>query len=260
MVFHVTSRLLLGSPLLALAIALAGCDEKTPQKSAPARNQEPAAENAAPLPKQPDPPPELVVDNIGPKVGFARINLQFPEGRAKLAAEIAAVRQRISTAELRLTVDRKANPEWVEVYLAELGAAGFDKVVIRTETRGEYPAELRFVPDSKVGDAPPCSVVAMILEDRGTAVWKLGGGVAGKRGKGMAGPDLTMTGETIERNAKACKNGSLFFVAGAPSIEWGLVYDLAASASTLEGVRFESRVLLSETPVPGHKVALPRPR
>jgi hypothetical protein len=74
----------------------------------------------------------------------------------------------------------------------------------------------------------------------------------------MAGPDLSMTGETIERNAKACKEGTQLFVAGAPGVEWGLIYDLAASAYTLTDVRFDSRVLLGETPVPGHKVALRR--
>lgn len=258
MVGSVTRRLRFLASLFVGTLALGGCEQSKPQKST--ASPTPESENAAAPPKQPDPPPELVIDNIGPKVGFARINLQFPEGRGKLAAEIAQIRERLPAGEQRLTVDRKAKSDWVETYLAELAAAGFDKVLIRTQTRNEYPSELRFVPDSKVQDAPPCSVVAMILEDRGTAVWKLSGGVAGKRGKGMAGPDLTMTGETIERNAKACKNASSLFVAGGPSIEWGLIYDLAASANTLEGVRFDNRVLLSETPVPGHKVQLPKPR
>jgi hypothetical protein len=87
-------------------------------------------------------------------------------------------------------------------------------------------------------------------------VWKRNGGVAGKRAKGMAGPDLSMTGESIERVAKACKQGSVLFVAGAPEIDWGLVYDLAASTKQLKDAHFEAIGLLSQTPVPGHRIEL----
>jgi hypothetical protein len=199
-----------------------------------------------------------VIDEVGPKVGFARVNMHYRDGRQKLAAELGQNRSFFEGKPARLAIDRKAQPAWVDAYLSELANIGVSDVTVHTQTRSEYPAELRFTPETKVGSPPACAVVAMILADRGTAVWKLGGGVAGKRPKGMAGPDLTMTGETIERNAKACKQGTQLFVAGAPGIEWGLIYDLAASAYTLTGVRFDSRVLLGETPVPGHKIALRR--
>jgi len=96
----------------------------------------------------------------------------------------------------------------------------------------------------------------MVLEDRGTAVWKLSGGVATKHGKGMAGPDLSMTGDNIERFAKGCKQSSILFVSAGPSVEWGLAYDLAASAKTLTKASFDAFVLLGKTPVPGHPVTL----
>jgi hypothetical protein len=96
----------------------------------------------------------------------------------------------------------------------------------------------------------------MVLEDRGTAVWKLSGGTAMKRARGFAGPDLSMTQETLERLGKACSSASVIFVSGAEAIEWGLVYDLAGSAKTMPAVKFDSVVLLPETPVPGHKVEL----
>lgn len=239
--------------------ALAGCEDRPAQNKA---GDSSAEQTEAPPPSTPVSPvetaPDLVIDNIGPKVGFARINLQFPEGRGKLAAELAENRRHLESKEVRLIVDRKAKSEWVSVYLAELAKLGVSWISVRTETRREYPSELGFTPESKVNTKPPCSVVAMILEDRGTAVWKIGGGVAGKRAKGMAGPDLTMTGETIERLGKACKEGNALFVAGAPVIEWGLIYDLAASTQSLGGARlFQTRVLLSELPVPGHRVSLP---
>jgi hypothetical protein len=89
-------------------------------------------------------------------------------------------------------------------------------------------------------------------------VWRLSGGVASKRGRGMAGPDLSMTGETIERMGKTCSDSSTFFVSVAEGVEWGLAFDLAASSRVLEKVKFEDTVLLSEIPTPGHKVDLKR--
>ena len=96
----------------------------------------------------------------------------------------------------------------------------------------------------------------MILDDRSTAIWKLSGGTASRRQKGMAGPDLSMTGETLERVGKQCKGSTDFFVSAAESVEWGLIYDLAASSQRLDKFKFERMVLLSEIPTPGHKVEL----
>ena len=79
--------------------------------------------------------------------------------------------------------------------LRALGAAGASRILVRSSTRTEYPQEVGFAPLARAKQAPACSVVAMITEDRGTAVWSLAGGTAGKRGKGMAGPDLTLAGE-----------------------------------------------------------------
>jgi hypothetical protein len=98
----------------------------------------------------------------------------------------------------------------------------------------------------------------MVTSDYATAVWKLSGGTAGKRPKGMAGPDLSMTGDTIERFAKGCKESSTFFVQVADGIEWGLAFDLAASSRVLEHAKFDTSVLLNEIPTPGHKVDLKR--
>lgn len=236
-----------------------GCeDPPAPKKEQPTTAS--LRPEQSPKPAEPETPsvPSLAIDDIGPKVGFTRAILKDRAGREALAAELAKHRAHFEGKEVPLAIDRKVPPEWVSVYFAELAKIGVSQVLVRTQTRSEFPGELRFTPESKLPPQPACSVVAMILEDRGTAVWKLGGGVAGKRPKGMAGPDLTMTGDTIERNAKACKNGNALFVAGAPGIEWGLIYDLAASTYTLAGARFDTRVLLTETPVPGHKVSLQR--
>jgi hypothetical protein len=239
----------------SLGLALMGCEDapkKNPFDPPPDKPIEPPKSAA---PAEPQGPPDLAIDSISPKVGFERENFNFPDGRKKLAAALSANRSHFEGKETVLRIDRKAKQEWVSAYLAELGGIGVPSVKVKTETREEFPHELVFTPEARLASSPPCSTVAMIMADRGTAVWKRSGGVAGRRGKGMAGPDLSMTGETIERVAKSCKQGAVLFVAGAPEIEWGLVYDLAASTKQLE-VKYEAIALLAETPVPGHKVEL----
>jgi hypothetical protein len=246
-------------PLWAAAFALlsASCDNSGPPKNPfepPADAPKPVpATSAAPAPQG---PPDFEIDAVGPKVGFSRAVLEVRDGRQRLASDLAEHKQYIDGQNVKLRVDRKAKLTWVNAYLDELAKLGATKVVIRTETRKEFSPELTFKPELKAGGAPPCSVVGMVMADYGTAVWKLGGGVAGKRGKGMAGPDLSMTSETIERLGKACAESNLFFVSVADGIDWGLAYDLAASAKALTKIPFSEIVLLGETPVPGHKVAL----
>ena len=242
---------------LALLLSVWGCEDAPKKNPFDPPADKPIEPPPAKEPPKPLGPPDLAIDSISPKVGFERENFQFPDGRAKLAAALKANQQHFEGKQATLIIDRKAKQEWVAAYLSELGKIGVPTVLVKTETRDEFPHELTFTPESKLGSSPGCSTVAMILADRGTAVWKLSGGVAGKRGKGMAGPDLSMTGDTIERVAKACKGAAALFVAGAAEIEWGLVYDLAASTKKLN-VHYDATALLSITPVPGHKVDLGR--
>ena len=209
---------------------------------------------ASAIPKK-DVAPDLEIDTVGPKVGFERALLQHPEGKAQLTALLTGAKRWIEGKDVLLIVDRKTKVPWVATYLDELGKVGPSKITIRTDTRKEYSQDQHFIPEAKV-QAPPCSVVGMVTSDFGTAVWKLSGGTAGKRTKGMAGPDLSMTGDTIERFGKGCKESSTFFVSVADGIEWGLAFDLAASSRMLEHVKFDSSVLLNEIPTPGQKVEL----
>lgn len=238
-----------------VSLGLFACEAEAPKK-APPSGAPVAAAPLSPTPKQ-ETSPEFEIDTVSTKVGFERALLQNPEGRAKLAALLSDAKKWVEGKDLVLTVNRKVKVPWVAAYLDELGKLAPAKVMVRTETRKDYRPELRFTPEAKV-QAPPCSVVGMVTSDYGTAVWKLAGGAAGKRGRGMAGPDLSMTGDTIERLGKACPESSSFFVAVAEGVEWGLAYDLAASSRVLEHVKFEEAVLLGETPVPGHKVTLKR--
>jgi hypothetical protein len=193
---------------------------------------------------------------LSAKVGFERALLDQRDGRTNLVTLLKPTAKFVDGQDVSLIVDRNAKLPWVVAYLDELGKLGVKHVLVKTETRKEFAPGVTFTPELSLKSVPDCSAVAMVLEDRGTAVWKLSGGVATKHGKGMAGPDLSMTGDNIERFAKGCKQSSTLFVSAGPSVEWGLAYDLAASAKALPKAGFDAIVLLGETPVPGHRVTL----
>jgi hypothetical protein len=241
--------------LVALTTLLLGCED-APKKNPfdPPKDAPIPAPPASAIPKK-ETAPELEIDTVSTKVGFERALLQNPEGKAKLTQLFSDAKRWFEGKEALVRVDRKAKVAWVATYLDELGKLGPAKITIRTDTRKEFSQDQRFTPEAQA-KAAPCSVVGMVTSDFGTAVWKLSGGVAGKRTKGMAGPDLSMTGETIERFAKGCPDSSTFFVSVADGVEWGLAFDLGASSRVLEKAKFEDTVLLGEIATPGHKVDL----
>jgi biopolymer transport protein ExbD len=234
--------------------AALGCDEK-PEKAPVTTSSALPATEATATPK-PAGPPEFEIDTLSAKVGFERALLDKPDGRTMLQQLLKPTANFVDGQDVTLLVDRSAKLPWVVAFLDELGKLGAKHVIVKTETRKEFSGSMPFTPELSLKSPPDCSVVAMVLEDRGTAVWKLSGGVATKHGKGMAGPDLSMTGDNIQRFAKGCKQSSTLFVSAGPSVEWGLAYDLAASSKTIEKASFDAFVLLEEMPVPGHKVAL----
>lgn len=243
--------------LAGLGVALFACDDSPPPKNPfdppPKETNEPPKVTEVPKPSG---PPHIAIDDLGPKIGFTRVLLDKPEGREKLAKELEDAKEHFEGKEAKALIIRKAKMTHVVALFEGLSKIGVTKIVVATESREEYPKELTFTPQSKLSDPKPCTVVAMVLADRGTAVWKIAGGTATKRAKGFAGPDLTMTGDTLERYAKACKDSSTLLVSAAEGIEWGLAYDLAASTKKLEGPPFDTIVLLKETPIAGRKVSL----
>ena len=243
--------------LIALGVCFLalGCEDD-PKKNPfdPPKDAPIPAPPASAIPK-PDVAPVLEIDSVSPKVGFERALLQHPEGKAQLTQLLNDQKRWLEGKDVVLIVDRKTKVPWVATYLDELAKVNPSKITIKTETRKEYSQDQHFVSEAKV-QAPPCSVVGMVTSDYGTAVWKISGGTAGKRTKGMAGPDLSMTGDTIERFAKGCKESSTFFVSVADGIEWGLAFDLAASSRVLEHAKFDTSVLLNQIPTAGQKVEL----
>lgn len=251
-----TGRGLLG--FVALAVC-GGCDEpaKPAVEPAPVEVEEPEPIAAPP----PATPPTFSIDELGPKVRYSRAVITDDSGKPRvqgleqLRTDLAAEKQYISGKEILLTVGRKAQPTWVTMYLAELAPLGPSTIRIGTETRTEYPKEVEFSLEGSASGLPPCTLAGAILEDRSTAIWKIAGGTARKRGRGMGGPDLTMTGDTIISLAKGC-DSTLFVVSGAEGVEWGLIYDLAASAMILEKAGLKRALIPKERPTAGRPVKL----
>jgi len=241
---------------LALCVA-AACDDSPPPKNPfeppPKDYKEPPPIKEAPKPKG---PPQLLIGADGPKVGWTTIPVGKKDSQAKLRKEIEANKEHFEDQPTTVAVDRKAKLPWVISMIQELGRIGSPNVTIKTSTREEFSDQLKFTPQSRVGNPEACSIVMMVLKDRGTAVWTVSGGRAAKRAKGFAGPDLTTTAETLERYIKKCESSETMFVSAQEGIEWGLTYDLAASAQKVKGADFKVVVVLENEPIPGRKVKL----
>lgn len=246
------AKLLLPPLVLALSAA-AGCDNG---KKAPTVASAKPAESAAPAPPKPKGPPQFVVNSIGAKVGFSLILLDKPDGPDQLKSQLADAKSYIDGKDVLLKVDRKSKMKNVVMMMSALGKDGAKAITVKTQTREEYPGKVKFTPESLVKNPEPCTVVAMVLKDRSSAVWRIRGGTAIRHSKGLAGPDLSMTGDVIDRFAHGCKKSSTIYISAADNIEWGLAYDLAASTERLKKVKFDTVVLLEQTPVAGRKVEL----
>ncbi len=242
--------------LLCGAFISLGCDDPPPKKNpfaAPSDTVKPPPIDSVPKPKGPT---EFSVTSDGPKVGFSPILIEKKDGKDRLAKALEEEKEHVDGKDVPLAVDRKAKLDWVMAMFEGLTKLGASHIVVKTETRPKFHATLSFTPQAKLTNPPACSVVAVVLKDRGTAVWKLSGGTATKRSKGFAGPDLSMTGETIEKRAGACKDSTNIFLSADEGIEWGLVYDIGASTKDLEKVKLDTFILLQQRPVAGHKVEL----
>jgi hypothetical protein len=243
--------------VVATSLLVLGCNNEPPPPN-PFDTPPKATKQPPPLLEPPKVvgAPDLVIDAQGPKVGFTRVLIERRDAREKLAAELAEHKQHWQEKLATVRVDRRAKPEWLALTIDELASSGAEKIIVKTESRADFPKQLTFTPQSKLGPLPSCTVVTMVLSDRGTASWKIAGGTASKRTRGFAGPDLATTGETLERLGKACKESNKLLLGGAEGVEWGLLYDLAASSKQLQAASFEEIVLLRERPTAGRKVEI----
>jgi len=241
--------------LLLLGGFVVACDSK-PAPNPFETKKDTVEPPAITAPPKPTGPPELTVSAEGPKVGWTYILLDKPDGKQKLASELAANKEYFSGKDVPLRADRNAKLAYVAEMIKALSEGGAATVVVSTETRTEFPKTVKFSPPAAGKAAPSCSVVTKVLSERRNAVWALKGGTAVKSPKGLAGPDMAMTEDSLDAAARRCKDSDLVFVSGDEDVEWGLVYDLAAATQTLEKAKLGRVVLLEPAPVAGRPVKL----
>jgi len=242
--------------VLVALLAVAACDEKP--KTNPFETKKDTVE-PPPITEPPKPkgPPDLTVSQEGPKVGWTYVMLDKPDGKQKLANEIGANKEYVSGKDVTVRADRNSKLAHVAAMIDALADGGATSITVSTETRTEFPKTVKFSPPAAGKSAPACSVVAKVLSERRNAVWSLKGGTAVKSPKGLAGPDMAMTGDSLDAAARRCKDSDFVFVSADDDVEWGLVYDLAAATQTLEKAKLGHVVLLEPSPVAGRPVKLP---
>lgn len=249
------SRSLLLSLCTLAAVGLAACDD--PPKPTGGASSATATAPPTPAPiatERPKPTtmPELIVDSDGPYLGGQRVNLADATGADKLAK--IAKELPINGSPVTLQADKKAKVSAVAAVVAALGDAGAPKVSIKTDGRNDLPKSLDVTPESGLSSAPACSIVATVLKDLSTAVWPYKGGTARKQHKGLAGPDLSHTGEQLEKDLAACDSTTAFF-SGDDSVGWESVFNLAGTVlGSDKKKRITTLVLLHEEPVAGRAV------
>jgi biopolymer transport protein ExbD len=246
--------------LLALAALVAGCDDP-PATGGAASASASAGASAAPTPAaaptdrpKPTTMPELVVDEDGPYLGGSRVKLADPTGAEKLAKIVKDLP--VNGKPVTLLVDKKAKVSAVAAVVAAFGEAGAPKVVIKTDGRNDLPKEISVTPESRLSTPPGCSIVATVLKDLSTAVWPSKGGTARKQRKGLAGPDLSHTGEQLEKDIASCDSTMAFF-SGDDSIGWESTFNIAGTVLLSDKKKkLDTLVLLKDEPVAGRALSI----
>jgi biopolymer transport protein ExbD len=241
--------------LVLAAGAAVGCDSK-PSPNPFETKKDTVEPPAITTPPKPTGPPELTVSAEGPKVGWTYILLDKPDGKQKLLTEINSNKEYFSGKDVSVRADRNSKLAHVAAMIGALADGGASSIVVSTETRTEFPKTVKFLPPAAGKDAKACSVVAKVLSERRNAVWTLKGGTAVKSPKGLAGPDMAMTEDSLDAAARRCKDSDFVFVSADDDVEWGLVYDLAAATQSLEKAKLGRVVLIEPAPVAGRPVKL----
>jgi hypothetical protein len=198
--------------------------------------------------------PDLVVDPDGPYLGGQRVNLADATGPDKLTKIVKDLP--IEGKPVTLQVDKRAKVSAVAAVVVALGDAGAPKVIVKTDGRNDLPKSLELTPEARAASPSGCSIVATILKDLSTAVWPFKGGTARKQRKGLAGPDLSHTGEQLEKDLAAC-DGTTAFFSGDDTVGWESAFNLAGTVLVSDKKKkIDTLVLLHEEPVAGRAVTL----
>jgi biopolymer transport protein ExbD len=242
----------IGACLAAAALA-AACDDpnRSTTTAAPAEATQSAAPAAPPRPKG---MPELLVDSMGPYLGGRRVDMKAQDAADKLAKIVKELP--IEGKPVALLVDKKARTPDVAAVVTELGVAGAPTVTLKTDGRNDLPKEIEVTPEGGISSPAACTVATMVMKDLSTAIWSYKGGLGKRQRKGLAGPDLSQTGEQLTREIAAC-SATLVFFSADEELPWEMAYNLAGTVLKSDArKKIATLVLLRSTPVAGRPIKL----
>lgn len=232
-----------------VVLFLQACDKE------PARTDAPEAAAAAPAPTptaspEPPRPPDIIIDQSTISVGQERL----PTVELHLDERLSGIMKAQPAIEghaIDFVAMRNAKPSQVASIALALRRANASGANVKTESRDGATVKLALSFSTKV---PDCAAVAWITKDGAIDVWPAAGATAHRVNKGLAGPDMTLGTEAVERQAGGCAASELI-VGADDRFPWGLVFDLATSATQARGSRTNA-VILTTNAVPGKKVTL----
>jgi hypothetical protein len=244
--------------LLASVVLATGCGDpkdlidKVASAEASQRKEGPPP---APTPTKATTMPELAVDTIGALFGGRRVREPASEkGRAELREALKDLP--INDNPVTLKVEKKAKIPDVAAVVDGFGEAGAPKVVVQSQGRTGLPTELRLTPLGKVPKPPACALIATVTEDLDTGVWPVKGGGGARHRKGLAGPDLTNTAETLEDRLAQCDSKIAFFSANE-KLDFQFAFNVGGTiVNSDKEHKIENLVLLGVEPVAGRRLEL----
>lgn len=232
---------------LGLCASVAACDRDGPSREAPEAAAA-AAASAAPAPAQ---APDIVVDPLNVSVGSNKVATGEPALADRVAVFLAS-QPMIAGQTVSVVVMRNAKPSGPLAVLSALRKARAAAAVIRTAGRDGATLKL---PITFAPSAADCATVAWIAKDAALDVWPAGGGTAKRIPRGLAGPDMTLGGEAVQKQLSGC-SALQIFVGADEAMTWGLEFDLATNALSVPGRGVSAAVLVADA-VPGRKLVAP---
>jgi hypothetical protein len=263
------SRSLIAPPFFVSLVSLAalpsllGCgdDKKSdPASATPSATTATAAATAAASSAKPAAPaeakaPNILVDEGGAYIGGERVDFKDKDAAQKLAQILAKHAATIKGKPVAITATRNAKTADVVRTLTAFTSVD-SAVTIKTQTREKKDVSIIAETDDKAGKLADCTVIVMVLKDRATASWHLKGGTATKYAKGMAGPDMSQTGEGVAKQWKTCPAATTLALSGDDTVEWGLVFDLSQTADPRPPSPTNKYLFPRTTPIAGRPVKL----
>lgn len=249
---------------VAMAVALStvgvACDDKPSGGGAgPAASERPTASArpaATPAPTSADVKPalSLVVDDKRFTINGDKVDFGGTDPKSQIASAISG-KAGIEGAVVEVVVMRDALTPKVGMVMAALRAAKARGATVKTTRRDGNTESLALTWGTQ---RPECAAVGMIGKDGAITAWSVSGGTAARFARGFAGPDLTLGSAGVRKAIQGC-DSTVYYLAAADNIVWGLLFDLALAVRGGDEagapLRAASAVLLVDAPVPGRKVA-----